>query len=55
MNRVIGDKLAIVEDKPGITRDSIYSVEEWTGNSFSIIDMGGIEIRTDAIKQSTRA
>lgn len=43
-NRIIGDRLAIVEDKPGITRDRIYGVGEWNGKSFSIIDTGGIEL-----------
>ncbi|QAY66179.1 ribosome biogenesis GTPase Der [Paenibacillus protaetiae] len=43
-NRVIGDRLAIVEDKPGVTRDRIYGIGEWNGRSFSIIDTGGIEI-----------
>jgi GTP-binding protein len=43
-NRIIGDRLAIVEDKPGITRDRIYGTGEWNGQSFSVIDTGGIEI-----------
>jgi len=43
-NRIIGDRLAIVEDKPGITRDRIYGTGEWSGRSFSVIDTGGIEI-----------
>ncbi|MFC3803146.1 ribosome biogenesis GTPase Der [Cohnella sp. GCM10012308] len=43
-NRIIGDRLAIVEDKPGITRDRIYGTGEWSGRTFSVIDTGGIEI-----------
>jgi GTP-binding protein len=43
-NRIIGDRLAIVEDKPGVTRDRIYGTGEWNGISFSVIDTGGIEI-----------
>ncbi|BFH13294.1 ribosome biogenesis GTPase Der [Paenibacillus melissococcoides] len=43
-NRVIGDRLAIVEDKPGVTRDRIYGTGEWNGKPFSIIDTGGIEV-----------
>jgi GTPase len=41
-NRIIGDRLAIVEDKPGITRDRIYGTGEWIGRAFSVIDTGGI-------------
>jgi GTPase len=43
-NRIVGDRLAIVEDKPYITRDRLYGIGEWMGTSFSIIDTGGIEI-----------
>ncbi|MEK5238484.1 ribosome biogenesis GTPase Der [Paenibacillus sp. FSL L8-0470] len=54
-NRLIGDRLAIVEDKPGITRDRIYGVSDWNGKAFSVIDTGGIEIDgEDAILKSIR-
>ncbi|AKG35430.1 ribosome biogenesis GTPase Der [Paenibacillus durus] len=54
-NRLIGDRLAIVEDKPGITRDRIYGVSEWNGKAFSVIDTGGIEIDgEDMILKSIR-
>ncbi|HZG76070.1 MAG TPA: ribosome biogenesis GTPase Der [Paenibacillus sp.] len=43
-NRIIGERLAIVEDRPGVTRDRIYGTAEWNGKPFSIIDTGGIEI-----------
>lgn len=43
-NRIIGDRLAIVEDKPGVTRDRIYGTGEWNGKLFNIIDTGGIEV-----------
>lgn len=46
-NRIIGERLAIVEDKPGITRDRIYGTGEWNGRKFSVIDTGGIEIGED--------
>jgi len=46
-NRLIGDRLAIVEDKPGITRDRIYGISDWNGKSFSVIDTGGIELDGD--------
>ncbi|WP_274651663.1 ribosome biogenesis GTPase Der [Paenibacillus humicola] len=54
-NRVIGDRLAIVEDKPGVTRDRIYGSGEWNGRLFSIVDTGGIEISgEDEIMKSVR-
>ncbi len=43
-NRLIGQRLAIVEDIPGITRDRLYGDTEWTGHHFTLIDTGGIEI-----------
>lgn len=46
-NRIVGDRLAIVEDKPGVTRDRIYGTGEWAGRSFSVIDTGGIETSGD--------
>lgn len=54
-NRIIGDKLAIVEDKPGVTRDRLYGRGEWLDREFSIIDTGGIEIEgEDEILRSVR-
>lgn len=46
-NRLAGSRIAIVEDKPGITRDRIYSSSEWLDQQFNIIDTGGIEINPD--------
>lgn len=43
-NRIVGERLAIVEDRPGVTRDRIYGTGEWNGKAFSIIDTGGIEV-----------
>lgn len=43
-NRIIGERLSIVEDKPGVTRDRIYGTAEWLGNEFSLIDTGGITL-----------
>src|SRR5690554_1006658 len=46
-NRIIGERLSIVDDIPGVTRDRIYAQGEWLGHKFYIIDTGGIDI-TDA-------
>jgi GTP-binding protein len=43
-NRIVGERMAIVEDKPGITRDRLYGTGEWNDTPFSIIDTGGIEV-----------
>lgn len=42
-NKVVGERIAIVEDTPGVTRDRIYAEAEWCGVSFALIDTGGIE------------
>lgn len=46
-NRLAGEKLSIVKDTPGVTRDRIYADAEWLNRSFTIIDTGGIEPKTD--------
>lgn len=46
-NRIIGERRAIVEDVPGVTRDRIYAEAEWNGKEFAVIDTGGIEVKTD--------
>lgn len=49
-NYIIGQRLSIVEDKPGVTRDRVYAECNWKGRDFTIIDTGGIEIdSTDLI------
>jgi len=42
-NRIIGKRVSIVDDKPGITRDRIYGETEWNGKNFTLVDTGGIE------------
>lgn len=46
-NKLIGERRAIVEDIPGVTRDRIYGETEWRGRTFSVIDTGGIEPKTE--------
>ena len=48
-NKIVGRKVAIVEDTPGVTRDRIYAESEWNGIPFILIDTGGIEPDTDDI------
>ncbi len=46
-NKLIGQRLSIVEDTPGVTRDRIYSKCEWRGRKFMVVDTGGIEPKED--------
>ncbi len=46
-NRIVGGRVAIVEDEPGITRDRLYAVAEWLNQDFAVIDTGGISIQED--------
>ena len=48
-NKLVGKRLSIVDDKPGVTRDRIYSRCEWLGREFMLIDTGGIEPKTDDV------
>ena len=48
-NKLIGERRAIVEDTPGITRDRIYGETEWRGRKMIVIDTGGIEPKTDDV------
>ncbi len=47
-NRLAGQRLSIVEDTPGVTRDRLYAPCEWCGRTFDMVDTGGIEPRTDS-------
>ncbi len=48
-NKLIGKRLSIVEDTPGVTRDRIYSKCEWRNREFMIVDTGGIEPNSDDV------
>jgi GTP-binding protein len=48
-NKLVGKRLSIVDDKPGVTRDRIYSRCEWLNREFMLIDTGGIEPKTDDV------
>ena len=47
-NKLCGQRLSIVEDTPGVTRDRLYAPCEWNGRTFDIVDTGGIEPGTDS-------
>lgn len=46
-NRLIGERTAIVEDTPGITRDRVYGHSDWNGREFSVVDTGGLGMREE--------
>lgn len=46
-NRIAGNRIAIVEDTPGVTRDRIYADCEWCGRAFTLIDTGGLELKSE--------
>ncbi|WP_270262219.1 ribosome biogenesis GTPase Der [Lactobacillus panisapium] len=54
-NRIINERLAIVEDKPGVTRDRNYAQAEWMGHKFDLIDTGGITWENGRIEDEIRA
>lgn len=54
-NRLVGERKAIVEDTPGVTRDRVYGKSEWNGKSFDVIDTGGfIPGSEDKIEKAIR-
>ena len=48
-NYIVGSRVSIVEDTPGVTRDRIYADSNWRGRNFTLIDTGGIEPESDDI------
>ncbi|MDH5159952.1 ribosome biogenesis GTPase Der [Heyndrickxia oleronia] len=53
-NRIVGERISIVEDVPGVTRDRIYSSAEWLTHDFNIIDTGGIDIGDEPFLEQIR-
>ena len=54
-NRMLGQRLSIVEDTPGITRDRLYGTAEWLTRKFRLVDTGGIEIKKAPFQEEIRA
>ena len=48
-NRLVGERISIVEDVPGVTRDRIYAQAEWINSTFNVIDTGGIEMSDEPL------
>ncbi|MEG0398608.1 MAG: GTPase, partial [Cetobacterium sp.] len=46
-NKLVGDRVAIVDDQPGVTRDRLYRETEWNGKEFVLVDTGGLEPRNN--------
>ena len=53
-NRIAGERISIVEDTPGVTRDRIYTHAEWLGKNFNLIDTGGIEMSDQPLSTQIR-
>lgn len=48
-NYVVGKRISIVEDTPGVTRDRVYADANWRGRNFTLVDTGGLEPESDDI------
>lgn len=48
-NKIAGKRISIVEDTPGVTRDRIYADTDWMGRHFTLIDTGGLDLRSDDV------
>ena len=48
-NKIAGRRISIVEDVPGVTRDRIYCDVEWMGRHFSMVDTGGLDMRSEDV------
>ena len=55
-NRLVGERLAIVQDQPGTTRDRLYAQADWAGRSFTVVDTGGLlAAPTDDLSRQVQA
>ncbi len=54
-NRMVGSRLSIVEDTPGVTRDRLYGTAEWLTRKFRVVDTGGVEIENRPFQVQIRA
>ena len=54
-NRMVGSRLSIVEDTPGVTRDRLYGTAEWLTRKFRVVDTGGVEIANRPFQVQIRA
>ena len=46
-NKICGKRISIVDDMPGVTRDRIYADAEWCGHAFTMVDTGGLDVKSD--------
>ena len=53
-NRIFGERNAIVEDTPGVTRDRLYASGDWLNHEFNVIDTGGIEIKDEPFQEQIK-
>ncbi|MGX7106868.1 ribosome biogenesis GTPase Der [Hutsoniella sourekii] len=53
-NRLVGERISIVEDMPGVTRDRIYATGKWLGRDYRLIDTGGIEMNDEPLMKQIR-
>lgn len=54
-NRIVGERISITDDQPGITRDRIYSKATWLNRTFNLIDTGGIELSDQPFQEEIKA
>jgi GTP-binding protein len=53
-NRIVGQRIAVVHEKPGTTRDRLHAEAEWNGVAFTVVDTGGIEVLPETVSAGRR-